>query len=146
MMRHPVESTGTISSNRPLSSTSIIDVWAKAMPVAHKNLLFQQHLVGLRCLDSTSKHILVVHLPQLEVDINKEGNLCDKWITCTTSNAAGKMQPIKVSANLVFHNFNKLDCLYADFPKSMKGKLIKKIPNNGAVIPLPRDNLLHVLV
>eukprot|EP00957_Ditylum_brightwellii_P130130 9925853-Ditylum_brightwellii.AAC.1 len=62
------------------------------MPVAHQNLPSHQHLVGLRCLDSTSKYILAVYLPQLEVDINKEGNLCDKCITGTMSDAAGKLQ------------------------------------------------------
>eukprot|EP00957_Ditylum_brightwellii_P060798 4615726-Ditylum_brightwellii.AAC.1 len=107
------------------------------MPVARQNLLSHQHLVGLRCLDSTSKRILVVYLPQLKVGINKEGSLCNKWITGTTSNAAGKMQLAKVSANLVFHNFNRLARLYADFPKSMKGKPIKKIPTDNAVIPCP---------
>eukprot|EP00957_Ditylum_brightwellii_P188823 14373048-Ditylum_brightwellii.AAC.1 len=59
------------------------------------------------------------------------------------SNAAGKMQPIKVFANLVFHNFNELARPYADFPKSMKGKTIKKIPADNAVIPLPGEDLLH---
>eukprot|EP00957_Ditylum_brightwellii_P140179 10681377-Ditylum_brightwellii.AAC.1 len=72
MMRHPTEAIGTISGNCPSSSTSIINVWAKATPVAHQNLLSQQHLVGLRCLDSTSKRILVIYLPQLGVDINEE--------------------------------------------------------------------------
>eukprot|EP00957_Ditylum_brightwellii_P016472 1238198-Ditylum_brightwellii.AAC.1 len=100
MMRHPDEVIGTISGNRQAKSTSIIDVWAKATPVARCNLLSQQHLVGLRCLDSTSKCISVVYLPQLKVDINDEGDLCDKWITGTMSNAAGKMQPVKVLANL----------------------------------------------
>eukprot|EP00957_Ditylum_brightwellii_P172979 13169692-Ditylum_brightwellii.AAC.1 len=66
MMRHPAEATGTICSNYPSSSTLIINVWAKATPVAHQNLLSQQHLVGLRCLDSTSKQILVICLPQLK--------------------------------------------------------------------------------
>eukprot|EP00957_Ditylum_brightwellii_P066306 5033288-Ditylum_brightwellii.AAC.1 len=55
------------------------------------------------------------------------------------------MQPVKVSANLVFHYFNKLACPYADFPKSMKGKQIKKIPTDNTVIPLPGDDLLHVV-
>eukprot|EP00957_Ditylum_brightwellii_P037675 2849276-Ditylum_brightwellii.AAC.1 len=99
-----------ISGNRPSSSTSIIDIWAKTTPVACQNRLSQQHLVGFHCPNSTSKQILVIYLPQLEVDINKDGNLCNKWITGTTSNAAGKMQPVKVSANMVFHNFNKLAC------------------------------------
>eukprot|EP00957_Ditylum_brightwellii_P188327 14337734-Ditylum_brightwellii.AAC.1 len=48
------------------------------------------------------------------------------------------MQPVKVSANLVFHNFNELARLYADFPKGMKGKTIKKIPADNAVIPPTR--------
>eukprot|EP00957_Ditylum_brightwellii_P047135 3579465-Ditylum_brightwellii.AAC.1 len=66
MMRHPAEAIGTISGNHPSSSTLIINVWTKATPVAHQNLLSQQHLVGLCCLESTSKQILVIYLPQLE--------------------------------------------------------------------------------
>eukprot|EP00957_Ditylum_brightwellii_P157080 11955106-Ditylum_brightwellii.AAC.1 len=90
MMRHPAEAIRTITGNCQSTSTLIIDVWAKAT----------SHLVGLRCLDSTSKRILVAYLPQLKVDINEEGDLCDKWITGTMSDAAGKMQPVKVSTNL----------------------------------------------
>eukprot|EP00957_Ditylum_brightwellii_P163656 12460315-Ditylum_brightwellii.AAC.1 len=93
MMRHPAEVIGTISGKRQSTSTLIMDAWVKATPVACCNLLSQQHLVGLRCLDSTPKCILVVYLPQLEVDINNESDLCNKWITGTTSDAAGKMQP-----------------------------------------------------
>eukprot|EP00957_Ditylum_brightwellii_P035690 2706370-Ditylum_brightwellii.AAC.1 len=55
------------------------------------------------------------------------------------------MQPVKVSANLVFDNFNKLAHPYTDFPKSMKGKLIKKIPSNDAVISLHGDDSLHMV-
>eukprot|EP00957_Ditylum_brightwellii_P075773 5758729-Ditylum_brightwellii.AAC.1 len=55
------------------------------------------------------------------------------------------MQLVKVSANLVFHNFNRLAWPYTDFPKSMKGKLIKKIPSNDAVIPLHGDGPLHMV-
>eukprot|EP00957_Ditylum_brightwellii_P066657 5058797-Ditylum_brightwellii.AAC.1 len=55
------------------------------------------------------------------------------------------MQPVKVSANLVFHNLNELAGPYADFPKSMKGKQIEKIPADNAVIPPPGDNPLHVV-
>eukprot|EP00957_Ditylum_brightwellii_P033744 2557178-Ditylum_brightwellii.AAC.1 len=79
------------------------------------------------------------------MDINEDGDLCNKWITGTTSDAAGKMQPVKVSANLVFHNFNKLACLHTEFLKSMKGKLIKKIPSDDTVIPLHRDGPLHTV-
>eukprot|EP00957_Ditylum_brightwellii_P060628 4603492-Ditylum_brightwellii.AAC.1 len=55
------------------------------------------------------------------------------------------MQPVKVSANLVFHNFNELACPYTDFPKSMKGKAIKKIPTDNIVIPPPGDDPLHMV-
>eukprot|EP00957_Ditylum_brightwellii_P176106 13409632-Ditylum_brightwellii.AAC.1 len=72
MMRHPAEAIGTISGNCQSTSTSIINIWVKATHVARQNLLSQQHLVGLHCLDSISKRILVVYLPQLKVDINKE--------------------------------------------------------------------------
>eukprot|EP00957_Ditylum_brightwellii_P029838 2257108-Ditylum_brightwellii.AAC.1 len=102
-------------------------------------------LIGLYCLDSTSKKVLAVYLPQLEVDVTEDGDFCNEWIMGTTSNAAGNMQPVKVSANLVFHNFNKLACLYTDFPRSMKGKQIKKIPSNDNVIPLHGDGPLHMV-
>eukprot|EP00957_Ditylum_brightwellii_P157673 12001264-Ditylum_brightwellii.AAC.1 len=114
------------------------------MPVACQNLLSQKHLVGLRCLDSTYKKVLVIYLPQLKVDVTEDSNLCNEWITGTMSNAAGKMQLVKVSTTLVFHNFNKLAHLYTDFPRSMKGKHIKKIPSSDAVIPMHRDGPLHV--
>eukprot|EP00957_Ditylum_brightwellii_P011404 862180-Ditylum_brightwellii.AAC.1 len=55
------------------------------------------------------------------------------------------MQPVKVSANLVFHNFNELARPYADFSKSMKGKTIKKIPADNAVISPPGEDPLHVV-
>eukprot|EP00957_Ditylum_brightwellii_P179739 13692187-Ditylum_brightwellii.AAC.1 len=61
------------------------------------------------------------------------------------SNAAGKMQPVKGSANLVFHNFKELARPYADFPKAMKGKAIKKIPADNAVIPPPGEDTLHIV-
>eukprot|EP00957_Ditylum_brightwellii_P009717 732740-Ditylum_brightwellii.AAC.1 len=55
------------------------------------------------------------------------------------------MQPVKVSTNPVFHNFNEMACPYADLPKSMKGKTIKKIPADNALIPLPGEDPLHVV-
>eukprot|EP00957_Ditylum_brightwellii_P135624 10341972-Ditylum_brightwellii.AAC.1 len=79
-----------------------------------------QHLVGLHCVDSMFKRVLVTYLPQIEVDVTKDGNLGDEWITGTTSDAVGKMQLVKVSAAQIFHNFNKLACLYSDLPKAMK--------------------------
>eukprot|EP00957_Ditylum_brightwellii_P033090 2508384-Ditylum_brightwellii.AAC.1 len=80
-MRYPSKAIGTISGSHPSSSTSTIDVWAKAMPVAHQNLISQQHRVGLRCMDSTSKRVLVIYLPQIEVYVTEDGNLGDEWVT-----------------------------------------------------------------
>eukprot|EP00957_Ditylum_brightwellii_P204814 15340954-Ditylum_brightwellii.AAC.1 len=108
MMRYASKAVGTISSSHSLSSTLIIDVWAMATQVACHNFISQQHLVGLCCVGSTSKRVLVIYLPQIEVDVTKDSDLSNEWITGTTSNAVDKMQPVKVSATQIFHNFNKL--------------------------------------
>eukprot|EP00957_Ditylum_brightwellii_P158493 12064405-Ditylum_brightwellii.AAC.1 len=87
-MRYLSKAVGTISGSHPSSFTSIIDVWAKATPVVCKNLLSQQHLVGLCCVDSTSKRIMVIHLPQIEIFHNFDKLACSysdfpkgmKWV------------------------------------------------------------------
>eukprot|EP00957_Ditylum_brightwellii_P195341 14883562-Ditylum_brightwellii.AAC.1 len=104
-MRYPFEAVGMLSGSCPSSSTLIINVWAKASPVACQTLLSQQHLVG------------------------------DKWITGTSSNDAGKMQPVKVSATQIFHTFNKLACRYSNLPKSMKDKRSRKSPVQNLSCP-----------
>eukprot|EP00957_Ditylum_brightwellii_P166538 12677067-Ditylum_brightwellii.AAC.1 len=143
-MRYPSKAAGTISGSHPSSSTSIIDVCAKAMPVAHQNLLSQQHLAGLCCVDPMSKRVLVVYFPQIEVDVTKDGNLGNKWIIRTMSDAVGKMQPVKVSAMQIFHNFDKLAHLYINFPKEMKGAEIKKIPSANIVLPPNVNGPMHM--
>eukprot|EP00957_Ditylum_brightwellii_P144693 11022777-Ditylum_brightwellii.AAC.1 len=75
MMRYPVKAIGMICGSCPLSSISTINVWTKATPVACQNLLSQQHLVGLRCVDFMSKRVLVIYLPQIEVDVTEDGKL-----------------------------------------------------------------------
>eukprot|EP00957_Ditylum_brightwellii_P101397 7727297-Ditylum_brightwellii.AAC.1 len=55
------------------------------------------------------------------------------------------MQPVNVSANQIFHNFNKMACPYSALPKNIKGKQIKKIPNNDAIILPHGDSPLHVV-
>eukprot|EP00957_Ditylum_brightwellii_P167033 12716313-Ditylum_brightwellii.AAC.1 len=122
-MRYPSNAVGAISDSHPSSSTLIINVWAKAMSVACQNLLSQQHLI--------------------EVDITKDGNLGDKWITGTTSDDVGKMQPVKVSATQIFYNFNKLACPYSNLPKTMKGSEIKKIPSADSILPPSGDDQMH---
>eukprot|EP00957_Ditylum_brightwellii_P104022 7925346-Ditylum_brightwellii.AAC.1 len=144
-MRYPSNEVGTNSGSCPLSFTLIIDVWAKATPVVCQNFLSQQHLVGLCCVDSISKRVLVIYLPQIEVDVTDEGDLGNKWIMRTISDTAGKMQPVKVSAKQIFHSFNKLACLYSNLPKIMKGSEIKKIPSADFVLPLPGDDPMHAV-
>eukprot|EP00957_Ditylum_brightwellii_P116616 8895580-Ditylum_brightwellii.AAC.1 len=88
-----------------------------------------------------SKRILVIYLPQIEVDVAKDSNLGDEWITRTASDAVGKMQPVKVSAIQIFHNFDELACPYSNLPKGMKGAKIKKIPSADNVLPPNDDGL-----
>eukprot|EP00957_Ditylum_brightwellii_P060051 4559639-Ditylum_brightwellii.AAC.1 len=45
-MRYPSKAVGKISDSRPLSSTSIIDVWAKAMSVVHQTCSPSSTLLG----------------------------------------------------------------------------------------------------
>eukprot|EP00957_Ditylum_brightwellii_P168547 12829255-Ditylum_brightwellii.AAC.1 len=87
-MRYPSKAVGTIINSHPSTSTLIIDVWAKTMPI--------------------------------EVDVTKDGNLGDKWITGTMYNAADKMQPVK-------------------------GSEIKKIPSADSVLPSSGDDPTHVV-
>eukprot|EP00957_Ditylum_brightwellii_P206929 15350632-Ditylum_brightwellii.AAC.1 len=63
----------------------------------------------------------------------------------TMSDAAGKMQPVKVSATQIFHNFNEMTCPYSDLLKAMKGSEIKKIPSADSVLPLPGDDMIHMV-
>eukprot|EP00957_Ditylum_brightwellii_P161854 12323342-Ditylum_brightwellii.AAC.1 len=144
-MKYPSKAVGMINGSSSFSSTLIINVWANTTPVAHQNLLYQQHLVGLHCMKTTPKRVLVICLPQIEVDVTKQCNLRNKWITGTTSDAAGKLQPVKVSTTQIFHDFNKLACPYSNLPKAMKGSEIKKIPSTDSVLPLPGDGPMHMV-
>eukprot|EP00957_Ditylum_brightwellii_P015694 1183504-Ditylum_brightwellii.AAC.3 len=144
-MGYPSKSVGTISGSCPLSSTLIIDVLVKATPVACQNLLSWQHLVGLHCVDSTFKRVLVIYLPQIEVDITEDGNLGDEWITGTTSDDVGKMQLMKVSATHIFHDFNKLAHPYINLLKAMKGLEIKKIQSADSALVPPGDDPMHIV-
>eukprot|EP00957_Ditylum_brightwellii_P059167 4490222-Ditylum_brightwellii.AAC.1 len=92
-----------------------------------------------------SKRVLVIYLPQMEVDVTEEGNLGDEWIMGMTPNAMGKMQLVKVSATQIFHSFNKLACPYSNLPKTMKGSEIKKIPYTDSLLPPPRDGPMHTV-
>eukprot|EP00957_Ditylum_brightwellii_P201906 15327741-Ditylum_brightwellii.AAC.1 len=63
-MKYPSEPISTISANQSSLLLSIINIWARATPMARRNLLLQQQLVGLRCINITSKKLLIIYLPQ----------------------------------------------------------------------------------
>eukprot|EP00957_Ditylum_brightwellii_P108942 8310517-Ditylum_brightwellii.AAC.1 len=65
-MKYSSEAIGTISASQTFLLISIINVLARATPMARRNLLSQQHLVGLRCIDASSKKLLIIYLPQVE--------------------------------------------------------------------------------
>eukprot|EP00957_Ditylum_brightwellii_P113202 8632718-Ditylum_brightwellii.AAC.1 len=105
----------------------------------------RQHLAGLHCVNLTSKRALVIYLPQIDVDITKDGNLGNEWTTGTMTDSVGKMQPVKVSATQIFYNFDDLACPYSNFSKRMKGVEVKKISIANTVLPPDGNDLLHVV-
>eukprot|EP00957_Ditylum_brightwellii_P062576 4748626-Ditylum_brightwellii.AAC.1 len=84
--------------------------------MARRNLLSQQHLVSLRCINATPNKLLIIYLPQVEVTIDKNGDTNEEWITGLTSDSAGRLLPVKVLASQLFYNFNKLARTFDDFP------------------------------
>eukprot|EP00957_Ditylum_brightwellii_P144478 11005412-Ditylum_brightwellii.AAC.1 len=94
-MKYPSEAIGTISASGSILLLLIIDVWACAMPMARRNLLSQQHLVGLMCIDATSERLLIIYLPQVKVKIDEDGNTNEEWITSSISDSVGRLQPVK---------------------------------------------------
>eukprot|EP00957_Ditylum_brightwellii_P088739 6757827-Ditylum_brightwellii.AAC.1 len=63
--------------------------------MARRNLLSQQHLVCLRCINTTSKKLLIIYLPQVKVTINEDGDTDEELITGLTSDSVGRLQPVK---------------------------------------------------
>eukprot|EP00957_Ditylum_brightwellii_P145716 11095683-Ditylum_brightwellii.AAC.1 len=89
--------------------------------MAKRNLLSQQHLVSFRCIDATSKKLLIIYLPQVEVTISNDGDTNKEWITSTTSDAAGRLQLVKVLASQLFYSFDDLAKPSDDFPAHQMG-------------------------
>eukprot|EP00957_Ditylum_brightwellii_P033390 2530288-Ditylum_brightwellii.AAC.1 len=87
-MKYPSAATGTISASQLSLLPSIIDIWAHATPMARRNLLSQQHLVSLRCINATSKKLIIIYLPEVEVTINENGDTNEEWITSSTLDSA----------------------------------------------------------
>eukprot|EP00957_Ditylum_brightwellii_P087786 6685047-Ditylum_brightwellii.AAC.1 len=105
--------------------------------MARRNLLSQQHLVG-----PTSKKLLIIYLPQVEVTIDEDGNTNEEWITGLTSDSAGRLQSVKVLASQLFYNFDELVGPFDDFPAHLMGDVIEDFPEtDSAIPPYGNDNL-----
>eukprot|EP00957_Ditylum_brightwellii_P194938 14852156-Ditylum_brightwellii.AAC.1 len=139
-MKYPSEAIGTISASQSPSSLSIINVWVCATPIVRKNLLSQQRLVGPRCINATSKKLLIIYLPQVEVMIDEDGDIDEEWITGLTSDSAGRLQPVKILASQLFYNFDELARPFDDFPAHLMGDVIEDIPETDSVRPLFGNN------
>eukprot|EP00957_Ditylum_brightwellii_P147810 11256412-Ditylum_brightwellii.AAC.1 len=58
--------------------------------MARQNLLLQQHLVDLHCVNAIPKKLLIIHLPQVEIAIDDGSDTKKEWITSTTLDAGRK--------------------------------------------------------
>eukprot|EP00957_Ditylum_brightwellii_P134514 10254755-Ditylum_brightwellii.AAC.1 len=87
-MKYSSKAIGTIGVSRSSLLLTIINIWARATLMARRNLLSQHHLVNLRCIDATSKKLLIIYLPQVEITIDEDSNTNEEWITSSTSDSA----------------------------------------------------------
>eukprot|EP00957_Ditylum_brightwellii_P020672 1558890-Ditylum_brightwellii.AAC.1 len=103
--------------------------------MARRKLLSQQHLVGLRCIDATSKKLLIMYLSQVKVTTDEHGNTNEEWITGLTSDSAGRLQSVKVMASKLFYNFDELARPFVNFPAHLMGNVIENISETDSIIP-----------
>eukprot|EP00957_Ditylum_brightwellii_P066832 5071957-Ditylum_brightwellii.AAC.1 len=113
--------------------------------MVRKNLLSQQHLVGLRCIDAISKKLLIVYLPQVEVTINEDGDTDEEWITGTTSDSAGRLLLVKVLTSQIFYNFDELASPFDNFPAHLMGDVIEDILETDNINPPFGDDDLCIV-
>eukprot|EP00957_Ditylum_brightwellii_P105574 8048625-Ditylum_brightwellii.AAC.1 len=113
--------------------------------MTRRNLLSQQHLVNLRCIDATSKKLLIVYLSQVKVTINNNGDTNTVWIAGTTLDSVGRLQPVKVLASQLFYNFDELVRPYGNFPAHLMGDVIEDIPKMDSINPPFGDSDLCIV-
>eukprot|EP00957_Ditylum_brightwellii_P183223 13956251-Ditylum_brightwellii.AAC.1 len=89
--------------------------------MTRRNLISQQHLVGLQYADTISKKVLIIYLPRVKVTINNNGDTDKKWISGTTLDIAGRLHLVKVFASQLFYNFDKLTRPFDNFPSHLMG-------------------------
>eukprot|EP00957_Ditylum_brightwellii_P126802 9665637-Ditylum_brightwellii.AAC.1 len=144
-MKYSSKAIGTISTIQISLLLSIIDIWACVTPMARRNLLSQQHLVGLRCIGAISKKLLIVYLPYVEVMNTNDSYTNKELIISTILDSAGRLQPVKVSASQLFYNFDELMRPFDDFPAHLMGDAIEDIPETDSVNPPFGGNNLHIV-
>eukprot|EP00957_Ditylum_brightwellii_P061262 4649545-Ditylum_brightwellii.AAC.1 len=134
-MKYQSEAIDTISASQSSLLLSIINVWTHAMPMEKSNLLSQQHLVGLRCINATSKKLLIIYLPQVKVTIGDDDDTNKECITSMTSDSAGRLHPVKALASQLFYNFDELARPYDNVPAHFVGDVIEDIPETDSANP-----------
>eukprot|EP00957_Ditylum_brightwellii_P124517 9489920-Ditylum_brightwellii.AAC.1 len=81
----------------------------------------------------------------MEVTINDDDDTNKEWIIDTMSNAAGRLQLVKVLASQLLYNFDKLARHSDDFPTQLISDAIDNILETGSVNPpFGDDNLCNV--
>eukprot|EP00957_Ditylum_brightwellii_P148340 11293651-Ditylum_brightwellii.AAC.1 len=100
---------------------------------------------SIRCIDATSKKLLIVYLPQVEVTIDEDGDTDEEWITGTTLDSAGRLLLVKVLASQFFYSFDELARTFDNFPAHLMGDVIEDIPETDSVNPPFGDNNLHIV-
>eukprot|EP00957_Ditylum_brightwellii_P073419 5579074-Ditylum_brightwellii.AAC.1 len=83
--------------------------------------------------------------PQVEVTINNDGNTDKEWITSTTSDAVGRLQPVKVLTSQLFYNFDELTRPYGNFPAHLIGDVINNSPETDSINPPFGDDDLCIV-
>eukprot|EP00957_Ditylum_brightwellii_P046370 3519681-Ditylum_brightwellii.AAC.1 len=144
-MKYLSEAIGTISLSQSSLLLSIIIFWAHVTHMARRNLLSKQHLVGLMCFNATSKKLLIIYLPQVEVMIDEDSDTDEEWITSSTSDSADRLQSVKVLAIQLFYDFDELARPFDDFPTHLMGGVIEDIPEMDSIIPPFGDNNLCII-
>eukprot|EP00957_Ditylum_brightwellii_P032709 2479511-Ditylum_brightwellii.AAC.1 len=63
-MNYTAEAIGTINESQLFLLLLIIDIWVRATLMERQNLISQQYLVDLHCVDATSNKLIIIYHPQ----------------------------------------------------------------------------------
>eukprot|EP00957_Ditylum_brightwellii_P108575 8281037-Ditylum_brightwellii.AAC.1 len=114
-----------------------------------KALLNQRNLVGLQAADHNSKKYINVYLPMLETMLDDDGDVDEEFVTRTTSDNAGKLNPVKMEAHQVFNNFDEFGNVHTNMVDTIpKGQELDRSKIDSC-LDLPEDGIddttLHIV-